>query len=143
MISISYSTFFVATISTPVSATFLRITSPIWTGAETSIPFSAFTQSKIFPFGISSLVFTDTISMLPPATRTVEVTILVGLVTSFLAYTPPRLQVFPVTLTTSSPFITTVRGHAGDRTANTCQFFFFHSLCLLNLYRDRLQIRIF
>ena len=45
-----YSTFFVATISTPVSATFLRITSPIWTGAGTSIPFSAFTQSKIFPF---------------------------------------------------------------------------------------------
>ena len=55
-------------------------------------------------------VFTDTISMLPPDTRTVEVTILVGFVTSFLAYTSPRLQVFPVTLTTSSPFITTVRG---------------------------------
>ena len=47
---LSYSTFFVATISTPVSATFLRITSPIWTGAGTSIPFSAFTQSKIFSF---------------------------------------------------------------------------------------------
>ena len=47
---LSYSTFFVATISTPVSATFSRITSPIWTGAGTWIPFSAFTQSKIFPF---------------------------------------------------------------------------------------------
>ena len=79
----SYSTFFVATTSTPVPATSFMITSPICTGAATSTVFNAFTQSKIFPFGISSFVFTDTISILPPDTRTVEVTILVGFVTSF------------------------------------------------------------
>ena len=47
--------------------------------------FNALTQSNIFPFGISSFVFTETIASLPPVTLTVEVTILVGFVTSFLA----------------------------------------------------------
>lgn len=143
MISISYSTFFVATISTPVSATFLRITSPIWTGAGTSIPFSAFTQSKIFPFGISSLVFTDTISMLPPATRTVEVTILDGIGHFFSCIYAASLT----GISRDTDYFFPIHHNSkrtAHRTANTCQFSLFHSLlCLLNLYRDRLQIRIF
>ena len=71
--------------STPVPATSLMITSPILTGAGTATPFNARHTSKILPFGISDFVLTDTASILPPSQITVLVTILVGLVTSFLA----------------------------------------------------------
>ena len=66
-------------------------------------------QSKIFPFGISLSVFTEALAMAPPSTTTLEVTILVGFVTSFFAYASPLGQVLPVTVI-SSPFIVTVIG---------------------------------
>ena len=47
--------------------------------------FKALVQSKIMDFGMSSLVFTDTMGAVPPVTRTDEVTMRVGSVTSFLA----------------------------------------------------------
>ena len=55
------------------------------TGAGKTTSFSALTHSSTFPLGISSFVLTETILSLPPNTLTVEVTILVGLVSSFLA----------------------------------------------------------
>jgi len=78
----SYSTLPVAMKSTPVSAALATITSPIRTGAFTATPFSAFMQSKIFPFGTSVLVFTGTVTSFPPSTVTVLVTILVGVALS-------------------------------------------------------------
>ena len=99
-------TFLLATTATPVPAQSAIITSPICTGAATFTARISFMQSKILPFGISEAVLTAALSIVPPSTRTVEVTILVGLVTSFFAYASPRGHVFPSTLISSFPIVT-------------------------------------
>ena len=68
-----------------VSASDAAITPNDRLGALTTTSVKAVTQSNIFPFGISDFVFTDTVGAFPPVTLTVDVTILVGFVTSFLA----------------------------------------------------------
>lgn len=103
------STVFVAIMSTPVPAASQRMVCPVRTGAGTRIFFSALMQSKIFSFGISVLVFTETAGRFPPSTTTVVVTVLTGDITSCSPYTFPLLQVFPSTETTSFPFRVTVR----------------------------------
>ena len=80
------------------------------TGAGISTSFRALTQSKMRPLGMSLAVFTEAMASLPPVTRTVLVTMRVGLVTSLRAYASPRGQVLPVTLTTSPFSISTVMG---------------------------------
>ena len=101
----------VAITLTPVPQTSARTTSPMCTGAGTSTTFNASVMSKIFPFGISDSVLHETIADTPPDTRTVEVTIRVGFVTSLRPYASPLGQVFPVSSTTSPFSILMVRLH--------------------------------
>ena len=72
----------VATTSTPVPHTFEITTSPMATGAAARARLISVMQSKIRPFGIASRVLTETKGLTPPVTATVEVTILVGFITS-------------------------------------------------------------
>ena len=108
-------TFAVATTQTPVPAISFTRTSPILTGASTVTSFNARTTSKTLYFGTSVFVLQETRFRSPPDTFTVEVTIRMGFVTSFSAYSFPLGQVFPLTLITLSPSIWTEsiqpRGH--------------------------------
>ena len=67
--------------------------------------------SIMAPFGTSAAVLTATTSRSPPMVLTVLVTMRLGAVSSFLAYSAPLGQLFPVTFTTSSPFISTCKLH--------------------------------
>ena len=78
-------TFLVAMTSTPVPAASGSSTCPMATGAATSTVFSARTTSKILPLGTSLAVLQETAGRAPPVTRTVLVTMRVGLVTSLRA----------------------------------------------------------
>lgn len=56
----------VATTGICVPQTSGKMTSPIRTGAAAVMSFKALVQSKIMDFGMSSLVFTDTMGAVPP-----------------------------------------------------------------------------
>ena len=101
----------VAITSTPVSATFFMITSPIWIGAVTVTSRISFMISKIFPLGISFSVLTETLAIVPSFILTLLVTIRVGFVTSFFFYSSPLGQVLPVTVILSASPIFTVSWH--------------------------------
>ena len=105
------STFFVAIMFTFVLATFSRTTSPICTGAFKVTCFNAQMQSKIFSFGMSVSVFTETALMDPFLTLTVVVTVRAGAVISFRAYSSPRLHVLPETLIICPFSVLTSKGH--------------------------------
>ena len=60
------------------------MTWPSATGAGTVTARISAIKSKNLPLGMSVLVLTDAMAISPPLTRTEEVTVLVGSVTSFL-----------------------------------------------------------
>lgn len=68
---------------TPVPKTSSIITSPTLIGSLTEALLISFITSNIIPFGIGSSVLTGTTMLSQPSILTVEVTILVGFLTSF------------------------------------------------------------
>jgi hypothetical protein len=66
-------------------------------GGFTTTELIARMQSNILPFGIASFVLTGSRFCAQLSTNTVEVKILVGLVSSRTAYVYPFLHLFPVT----------------------------------------------
>ena len=114
------------------------MTSPILTGAFTTTGLISSRISKIFPFGITSFVFTDTAARFPPSTLTIDVTTRVGFVTSSLAYLSPRGQVLPFTSVTSPFSIVTVIWHPRGHPIHVKSLFSM-ILLLLNLYSDGLK----
>lgn len=101
-------TAFVATTGIPVPAQSSISTSPIFTGAEHEAALTAAITSNILSFGTGDFVLQLTLSDTPPVTLIVVVTVLTGDVTSARAYISPRLQVLPLTSTTSVPSMETV-----------------------------------
>ena len=131
--------FLVAIISTPVPDTSLTSTSPMRTGAATEMSLRASMTSNIFSFGISLAVLQETIEMSEPVTRTVEVTIRVGAVISFLAYISPLLHVFPSTeiMILFSNVIFTLQPKGQPIQVSSC-----FSIALSLLYSDRDFLKI-
>ena len=84
-----------ATIFTPVSSTFSRRISPHLTGLSTEILLISSITSKIFSFGILPLVLTGILGWRPPLISTVEEMVLMGWVSSPIAYSFPWGQLKP------------------------------------------------
>jgi hypothetical protein len=94
----------------PVPQMFFTTTSPIATGALTSMPFKQRTHSVILCLGIARSVLIGSLRKWLPIKVTVDVTILVGLVHSSFAYVIPFLQAAPITFIALFESIVTVRG---------------------------------
>ena len=75
----------VAITLTPVPAAFSISISPRFFGAITTVRLISFITSNIFSFGTSDAVLQEILSLSPPVIAMVDVTILVGFVTSLRA----------------------------------------------------------